>query len=92
MFSELHSRNSGIQNKDVVQRYIELDNVGHCPNHDAPTVVGQVISRWVDNELHLIDGEVQLVPEPWGDISAREIKEDGVQLSRMDKLFTSLVS
>jgi len=92
MFSELHSRNSGIQNKDVVQRYIELDNVGHCPNHEAPTVVGQVISRWVDNELHLIDGEVQLVPEPWGDISAREIKEDGVQLSRMDKFFTSLVS
>lgn len=99
MFHELHNRNSSSRkNQNAIQRYIELDNVGHCPNHEAPTVVGQVVSRWVNtvhrerDELRLLDDEVQLVPELWAEISAREIKEDDARLSRMDRIFTNMVS
>ena len=97
MFYELCNRDSSLDNQNKVQRYIELDNVGHCPNHEAPQIVGQVVSRWVNTEqrgkdgVDLIDGEVQLIPEPWGNISAREILEGSMQLSGRDKFLTSLV-
>lgn len=99
MFTSLCTRDvDGTEHAGAVQRYVELDNVGHCPNHEAPNAVGQVVSRWVhtvrrrEDELRLVDGEVQSVPEPWGDILAREVREDDVRLSRIDKLLTRLVS
>ena len=30
------------------QRYIALKNVGHCPNHEAPTAVSRVLLSWLD--------------------------------------------
>jgi len=35
------------QPPQFVQRYVELENVGHCPNHEAPTAVGRIASRWM---------------------------------------------
>ena len=70
---------------------LDTKDVGHCPNYEAPSVV----SRWVHtarrrkDKLRLIDEEVQLIPELWGDISAREIQENDAQLSRLDMIRTS---
>ena len=76
---------------------LDTKDVGHRPNHEAPSVVGQVVRRRVHttrrlkDELRLIDEEVQLIPEPWGDISAREIQANDAQLSRLDMMLTSFV-
>ena len=37
--------------KDAVEpasRYITIDNVGHCPNHEAPLAVAEVLCRWIN--------------------------------------------
>lgn len=31
------------------QRYISLENVGHCPNHEAPNAVAKVVLPWILN-------------------------------------------
>jgi len=33
---------------DRVHRYVELSDVGHCPNHEAPRAVAQLLRRWTD--------------------------------------------
>ena len=97
MLSSLKEREKDNNKKGLVQRYIELDNVGHCPNHEAPQAVGIVVKRWIENtvrrngSLSLIDGNIELVPEPWGDISMREVPDEEAKLSLMEKLFTSMV-
>jgi hypothetical protein len=81
----------------AVQRYIELENVGHCPNHEAPEAVARVTSSWVqaDNrhkdQLRLIQQDKEVIHEPWGEIVIREKKEDEIQLSLMDRIATTFV-
>ena len=29
------------------RRYVSLDGVGHCPNHEAPTAVARVLLSWI---------------------------------------------
>jgi hypothetical protein len=80
-----------------IQRYIELDNVGHCPNHEAPTSVGIITHRWIctkdrsPEQLTLVDDDVRIVDEPWGRITAEEVLRDDLKLSFMDRITTSLV-
>jgi len=31
---------------DPVQRYIQISNTGHCPNHEAPKAVGHLVRAW----------------------------------------------
>jgi len=38
------------QKHQHVQRYIELENVGHCPNHEAPQIVGHIATRWTSSK------------------------------------------
>ena len=33
--------------RPLVQRYVSLENVGHCPNHEAPTAVARVVLPWI---------------------------------------------
>ena len=33
---------------EKVHRYVELSNVGHCPNHEAPQAVARLLSAWAD--------------------------------------------
>lgn len=40
-----------------VQRYVELENVGHCPNHEAPTAVGRIASRWMGSSSGVSGGD-----------------------------------
>ena len=80
-----------------IQRYIELDNVGHCPNHEAPTSVGIITHRWIHakdrsiEHLTLVDNDVRVVDEPWGRITAEEVLRNDLTFSFMDRLTTSLV-
>lgn len=92
MFQSLQSRN-----RDSVHRYIELENVGHCPNHEAPGAVGQITSRWVNSQdrrkdhLQLLDGDRLVIEEPWGTVTANEIDESDVYLTIMERLITTFV-
>lgn len=83
-----------------IQRYVELDNVGHCPNHEAPQAVASIASRWTgagtsrhQESLSLLnhDDDCVIFKEPWGDVVAREVDEKDINLSLMDKIITSLV-
>ncbi len=90
MYQSLQERhensNDSHDNKHApVHRYVELDNCGHCPNHEAATLVGMIASRWTStNQRHKdslcllsnLDKEssdVLFVKEPWGIVSGREV-------------------
>ena len=93
MFKSLNTR----KGNNFVQRYIELDNVGHCPNHEAPKSVGKLVQRWVssdkksENDLSLVHGKREFFQEQWGKISMYEIDKQGAELSFLDNVFTRLV-
>lgn len=80
-----------------IQRYIELDNVGHCPNHESPTSVGIITRRWLcakdrsSEQLTLVDDDVRVIDEPWGRITAEEVLRDNLTFSFMDRITTSLL-
>jgi len=80
-----------------VQRYIELDNVGHCPNHEAPQAVAKAVTKWIANKdkskenLSLVEGDTELLHEPWGDITMREMDANTMQISLLDKIVARLV-
>jgi len=80
---------------NVTQRYIELDNVGHCPNHEGPSAVGHVLRRWMNypsrRSIPLLDDKKVVFPEPWGNISAREVNQTETQLTGWERLLTSIV-
>jgi pimeloyl-ACP methyl ester carboxylesterase len=57
------------------QRYVELSHVGHCPNHEAPKAVAQLLRRWWRAEENrdistLVKDTV--VSEAWGDTTLQE--------------------
>lgn len=63
-------------------KYVELDNVGHCPNHEAPQAVARLLQRWIsshdrDSLVLVKDGSVDdndgLTIESWGIIKAEEV-------------------
>jgi len=41
---ELNTTNDG---RVLANRYVSLENVGHCPNHEAPTSVAKVVLPWI---------------------------------------------
>mmetsp|Transcript_22951 Transcript_22951/g.49660 ORF Transcript_22951/g.49660 Transcript_22951/m.49660 type:complete len:510 (+) Transcript_22951:53-1582(+) len=47
MHTTLFSRDDVAVDAPPVQRYISLENVGHCPNHEAPTAVAKVLLPWI---------------------------------------------
>merc|ERR1712228_1095360 len=85
-------------NKSVIYKFYELDNVGHCPNHEAPQAVASTLYNWI---YHTIDNRKEkkqynkeeeeeeefFYYEPWGDTILREVKD--IHLNFMDNLFTS---
>mmetsp|Transcript_4650 Transcript_4650/g.8914 ORF Transcript_4650/g.8914 Transcript_4650/m.8914 type:complete len:470 (-) Transcript_4650:29-1438(-) len=96
MFQSLSSRGSS-----AVHRYVELDNVGHCPNHESPTAVGCIANRWMaskdrsQQQLSLWNDQNTrdkwIVDEPWGTVVAKEVNVQDASLTRMEKIIASLV-
>ncbi len=82
---------------DKVQRYVELENVGHCPNHEAPQLVAKLSSLWMSSEnrtseaLTLVEGEEERNMEPWGEIVARERQGSDIQLSLLDRITNVII-
>jgi pimeloyl-ACP methyl ester carboxylesterase len=80
-----------------VHRYIEIDNCGHCPNHEAPQAVARVVRSWVEasdrdeNHLRLLDSGKEIFSEPWGEIEATERKASDIRLSWVDRLAVTFV-
>ena len=47
-------------------QYVELSNVGHCPNHEAPNAVASILQLfWKQPEGPILSGPVE-VKERWG--------------------------
>jgi hypothetical protein len=80
-----------------VHRYIEVENCGHCPNHEAPQAVGRVVTGWVGAEdrstdqLSLLKSEREVFQEPWGETATRERKQEDIQIGLMDRIATTFV-
>jgi len=94
MYKCLSQRDSADGN---IHRYVELDNVGHCPNHEAPAAVGRVVRRWLDagkagrGSTYLVDGNHEQVSELWGNVIIREADADDSELNLVDKIIASLL-
>lgn len=79
-----------------VHRYIEIENAGHCPNHEAPQAVAHVVRSWVGakdrTKEHLTLTEDKIVfHEEWGETSAEELGANDIHLGMMDRLATSFI-
>jgi pimeloyl-ACP methyl ester carboxylesterase len=81
----------------ITQRYVELQDVGHCPNHEAPVAVATVLSKWLDAKNGRGEGKLVLFPEDemvterWGQTVIRERKEEEIPLSLIDRLAITFV-
>ena len=82
---------------NILLLHSKIENCGHCPNHEAPTAVAQIANRWIGakdrsrNMLSLLDGEKQIIEEPWATTYVSEVSEDDISLSLLDKIITTFV-
>jgi pimeloyl-ACP methyl ester carboxylesterase len=80
-----------------VQRYVELTNVGHCPNHEAPVAVATVLQKWLvadrreEDTLPLVEDKHVTVQERWGETVIGERTVEDILLSLVDRLATTFV-
>ena len=94
MLEALSKRNHA---RKPVSRYIELENVGHCPNHEAPQSVGKVVSAWVrasnrqKENLQLVDEFNQVIKEEWAEIVMQEKDATEIPLNLVDRLATKFI-
>jgi len=76
-------------------RYLQLFNVGHCPNHEAPKAVAKALTTWISNEknrskLSFFDGKKEeTFIEEWGEISMRE--DENVEINFLDRVTKLLI-
>eukprot|EP00542_Grammatophora_oceanica_P014794 CAMPEP_0194029486 /NCGR_PEP_ID=MMETSP0009_2-20130614/3193_1 /TAXON_ID=210454 /ORGANISM="Grammatophora oceanica, Strain CCMP 410" /LENGTH=403 /DNA_ID=CAMNT_0038669161 /DNA_START=165 /DNA_END=1376 /DNA_ORIENTATION=- len=86
-----------LSNREALEhRYLELSNVGHCPNHEAPTAVGKAVSKWVSAHdrgasLALVDGPQEVFQEHWGEIAMREKSAADIPVGLIDRLAVAFV-
>jgi len=78
-------------------RFVTLKNVGHCPNHEAPTAVAQVLMPWLDaddsEERRVVPlDSLSQIQEPWGEVVIREVSiEESESLGLVDRVVSSMV-
>jgi pimeloyl-ACP methyl ester carboxylesterase len=98
MYNILSSRDNDNDNKPIT-RYVELENVSHCPNHEAPQAVGSIVKRWLNSKnnnksidhIALVEGKQQMFHEPWGTIVSRELDENEAKMSIKDQILSNMV-
>ncbi len=80
--------------------YVELSNVGHCPNHEAPVATATVIHKWLPQVMNhhvsdphhphpaglLLDGLPLTVEETWGPTTVQERNVDEIQCDWTDQI------
>jgi hypothetical protein len=80
-----------------VSRYVELENVGHCPNHEAPQAVSKLVSVWVDasdrrrEALDLVHPTSRVTTEDWAEVLMYEKEASEIPLSLLDRIATTIV-
>ena len=76
-------------------KLIELDNVGHCPNHEAPQAVAYALPRWInalDGNHNFVENDEIGFEEEWGDVRMREVYEDVYNnMNFVNELFASFL-
>lgn len=81
--------------RDACCRYVQLSNVGHCPNHEAPKAVGKAVSGWIGaadrSKVPLVEGSQEVIHEEWGDVTMQELGADDIKVSLVDKLAVTFV-
>ena len=79
------------------QRFVTLKNVGHCPNHEAPTAVARVLIPWLNagdsEQRRLVPLILQdRIQEPWGEVLIREVSiEESESLGLVDRFVSKMV-
>lgn len=92
MLEALSTRSNG-----PVSRYVELENVGHCPNHESPQAVASLVSTWVNasdrqkKHLQLVDTSSQVTAEEWAEVIMQEKEASEIPLSLLDRIATTFV-
>ena len=82
---------------DHVHRYVEVENAGHCPNHEAPTATAAIVNRWLEADegarcvIKLVEGNTEEFKEEWGMNYIREIGADEISMSIFDRIITKFV-
>jgi hypothetical protein len=81
-------------------KYVELSNVGHCPNHEAPIATAKLILKWLryqqqgEREKHkpfLINGQEITVEETWGPTIIQERNAEDIPLSWIDQIAVKIL-
>ena len=81
----------------AAHRFVTLDNVGHCPNHEAPTAVARVLLPWLnandsDQRRVVPLGSQTLIKEPWGEVFIREVSiDESRSLGLVDRVVSTMV-
>ena len=96
MHVTLKSRTVSTNGYAPCERYVTLDNAGHCPNHEAPTAVAKILLSWLSasnrKDIPLVSPEDKLIEEPWGAVVLREVSiEESRNLGFVDKMVSSMV-
>lgn len=96
MLQRLQSRQQQSSPTPPTQRYVELSNTGHCPNHESPTATARILAAWLGaasgrrspEQLSLLPSGASsvVVREEWGDTVVRELEADEIPLSWADRL------
>lgn len=86
---------SGRSTTNVCCRYLQLSNVGHCPNHEAPKAVGKVVAAWIGARdratIPVVDGDREVFHEEWADVEVQELAAHEIKVSLVDKLAVTFV-
>ena len=80
----------------IASRYVQLDKVGHCPNHEAPVATANVLQSWLLQSREERRAKLPLftqseIPERWGATTVQELGEDEIDLSLVDRLAVTFV-
>jgi pimeloyl-ACP methyl ester carboxylesterase len=73
----------------VTARYVEIDQVGHCPNHESPKSTAFLLDAWW-KDRQLPTGAV-CMQETWGATTLQERRMEEIPLSLVDRLAVTFV-
>ena len=86
--------------------YVELSNVGHCPNHEAPIATAMVLTKWLQQQQQqqsqwtnqeninqcLFDGKQPVVvEETWGTTIVQERNANEIPLDWLDQIAVAML-
>ena len=82
--------------RHVASRYVEMANVGHCPNHEAPIATAFVLRKWwqASHEQRKSDDSFitnVIIKERWGQTELQERKSQDIELSLLDQIAVAFV-